>query len=201
MGGPGALNDALLGGQIQFVNVAAPSLATLWDKTAGTAQEVRAVCAVQSMPYVLVTRNPNVRTIADFTDKDRIAVPTVKISGQAMMLQIAAAKSPSSPRVAFVTGDMMALPFPDGAFDLVTTGYGIRNVPAIQPAIGTSSESEAVEALYAQIPSIDFSRHVLATCPTAEASWYDGVGHAPFLEAPERFNRELGALARRVLAH
>ena len=40
---------------------------------------------------------------------------------------------------------------------------------AIQPAIGTSSESEAVEALYAQIPSIDFSRHVLATCPATLA--------------------------------
>jgi pimeloyl-ACP methyl ester carboxylesterase len=43
------------------------------------------------------------------------------------------------------------------------------------------------------------AEHVLATCPTAEASWYDGVGHAPHLEAPERFNRELAALARRVV--
>ena len=42
------------------------------------------------------------------------------------------------------------------------------------------------------------AEHVLATCPTAEASWYDGVGHAPFLEEPERFNRELAALTRRV---
>jgi pimeloyl-ACP methyl ester carboxylesterase len=42
--------------------------------------------------------------------------------------------------------------------------------------------------------------HVLAVCPTAEASWYDGVGHAPHLEEPERFNRELAALARRVRA-
>jgi NitT/TauT family transport system substrate-binding protein len=92
MGGPGALNDALLSGQIQFVNVAAPSLATLWDKTFGSQIEVRAICAVQSMPYVLVTRNPNVRTLADFTDADRIAVPTVKISGQALALQMAAAK-------------------------------------------------------------------------------------------------------------
>ena len=41
--------------------------------------------------------------------------------------------------------------------------------------------------------------HVLATCPTAEASWYDGVGHAPFLEEPERFNAELASLIRRVL--
>jgi NitT/TauT family transport system substrate-binding protein len=92
MGGPGALNDGLLSGQIHFVNVASPSLATLWDKTFGTPQEVRAVCTVQSMPYVLTTRNPNVKTIADFTSTDRIAVPTVKISGQAMALQMAAAK-------------------------------------------------------------------------------------------------------------
>ena len=65
MGGPGALNDGLLAGQIQFVNVASPSLATLWDKTLGTPQEVRAVCTVQSMPYVLTTRNPAIKTIAD----------------------------------------------------------------------------------------------------------------------------------------
>jgi len=92
MGGPGALNDALLSGEIQFVNVAAPSLATLWDKTFGTPIEVRAICTVQSMPYVLTTRNAKVKTIGDFTDADRIAVPTVKISGQAMALQMAAAK-------------------------------------------------------------------------------------------------------------
>jgi NitT/TauT family transport system substrate-binding protein len=92
MGGPGALNDGLLGGSIHFVNVASPSLATLWDKTLGTPLEVRAICAVQSMPYTLTTRNPAVKTIADFSAADRIAVPTVKISGQAMALQMAAAK-------------------------------------------------------------------------------------------------------------
>jgi pimeloyl-ACP methyl ester carboxylesterase len=41
------------------------------------------------------------------------------------------------------------------------------------------------------------AEHILATCPTAEASWYDGVGHVPHLEEPERFNSELAALARR----
>jgi non-heme chloroperoxidase len=44
------------------------------------------------------------------------------------------------------------------------------------------------------------AEHVLATCPTAEASWYDGVGHVPHLEDPERFNRELAQLTRRVHA-
>jgi pimeloyl-ACP methyl ester carboxylesterase len=44
------------------------------------------------------------------------------------------------------------------------------------------------------------AEHVLATCPSAEASWYDGVGHAPHLEASQRFNRELAAVTRRVHA-
>jgi pimeloyl-ACP methyl ester carboxylesterase len=44
------------------------------------------------------------------------------------------------------------------------------------------------------------AEHILATCPSAEASWYEGVGHAPHLEEPERFNRELAALTKRVRA-
>jgi non-heme chloroperoxidase len=44
------------------------------------------------------------------------------------------------------------------------------------------------------------AEHVLATCPTAEPSWYDGAAHVPHLEEPERFNRELAALSRRVRA-
>ncbi len=44
------------------------------------------------------------------------------------------------------------------------------------------------------------AEHVLATCPTAEPSWYDGVGHTAHLDQPERFNRELATLTRRVRA-
>jgi sulfonate transport system substrate-binding protein len=91
--GPAGLNDGLLSGSIEFVNVAPPSLATLWEKTTGTRRPVRALCTVQSMPYVLVTRNPKVHAVADLSADDKIAVPTVKISGQAMILQIAAAKT------------------------------------------------------------------------------------------------------------
>jgi pimeloyl-ACP methyl ester carboxylesterase len=44
------------------------------------------------------------------------------------------------------------------------------------------------------------AEHVLATCPTAEASWYEGVGHAPHLEEPARFNRELAELTQQARA-
>jgi non-heme chloroperoxidase len=44
------------------------------------------------------------------------------------------------------------------------------------------------------------AEHVLDTCPVAEASWYDGAGHTPHLEDPERFNRELAELSRHAAA-
>jgi non-heme chloroperoxidase len=46
------------------------------------------------------------------------------------------------------------------------------------------------------LPSM--GQHILEVCPTAEASWYEGIGRAPFLEDPERFNREIADFTRRV---
>ena len=90
--GPAADLDALLAGQADFIGPGIPTLATVWDKTAGTPQEARALIAMQSMPYVLVTRNPAVKTIADFTDKDKIALPAVKLTGHAIALEMESAK-------------------------------------------------------------------------------------------------------------
>jgi len=60
------------------------------------------------------------------------------------------------------------------------------------PVLVTHGEQDTVA-----LPSM--AQHVLEVCPTAEASWYEGVGHAPFLEDPERFNRELADFTRRVV--
>src|SRR5438309_729498 len=38
--------------------------------------------------------------------------------------------------------------------------------------------------------------YILNHCKSAEASWFEGVGHAPFLEEPLRFNTELKHFAR-----
>jgi pimeloyl-ACP methyl ester carboxylesterase len=44
------------------------------------------------------------------------------------------------------------------------------------------------------LPSM--ARHAVERCPTAASSWYDGVGHMPFVEAQERFDQDLAAFAR-----
>jgi demethylmenaquinone methyltransferase / 2-methoxy-6-polyprenyl-1,4-benzoquinol methylase len=70
------------------------------------------------------------------------------------MLQLAHAK-PAAAAVGFVAGDMMALPFADASFDLVTVGYGIRNVPRIEPAI---DEIRRVLRPGGRLLSLDFNR-------------------------------------------
>ena len=46
------------------------------------------------------------------------------------------------------------------------------------------------------LPSM--AEYLLSTCPSAVASWYDGVGHTPFVEDQPRFDRELRNLTRRA---
>lgn len=83
----GAATDALLAGSIDFVVSGATNMLLLWDRTKG---QVKGVAGVGGMPMFLLTRNPNVKTLKDFTDKDKIAVPTIKVSSQATILQMAA---------------------------------------------------------------------------------------------------------------
>jgi len=91
LGGPAQLNDGIISGAIDVAAVGLPNLITMWEKTRTNAK-VRAIAGLNFMPLLLVTRNPKIRTLKDYGDKDRIAVPSVKISMQAILLEMAAAK-------------------------------------------------------------------------------------------------------------
>ena len=88
--GPSVINDGLLSGTVHFGALGAPSLITLWGKTKGNVG-VRGLAAMTSYPLYFVTRNPDLKSLKDLSSKDKIAVPSVKISTQAIMLQMAAA--------------------------------------------------------------------------------------------------------------
>jgi NitT/TauT family transport system substrate-binding protein len=87
--GGNVMNDALLSNSLQFASGGVGPLVTLWAKTRGNL-DVKAVAALNSMPLYLVSRNPGVKSVKDLTDKDRIGLPAVKISVQALALQMAA---------------------------------------------------------------------------------------------------------------
>jgi NitT/TauT family transport system substrate-binding protein len=85
-------SDALLSGNVDFVAGGVGSFITLWDRTRGSLA-VKGVAALNSMPMFLNTRNPNVKSIRDFTDRDRIAFAGVKVSSQALTFQLASAQT------------------------------------------------------------------------------------------------------------
>jgi len=84
-------NDAMISGDLDVVAGGLGSFLTLWDRTRGTLA-VRGVGALNSMPMLLNTRNPNVKSLKDLTEQDRIALAGVKVSSQAVTLQRAAAQ-------------------------------------------------------------------------------------------------------------
>jgi len=84
--GGGAATDALLAESVDVVNTGATNMLLLWDRTRG---RVKGIVATTAQPLILVTRDPRIQSIEDFRPTDKIAVPTVKISTQAILLQIA----------------------------------------------------------------------------------------------------------------
>jgi NitT/TauT family transport system substrate-binding protein len=89
-GGP-PMNEALISGNLDFASGGVSPLVTIWARTKNNLK-VKGICALNSMPLYLNSINPNVKTIKDFTEKDRIALPAVRVSLQAVILQMAAEK-------------------------------------------------------------------------------------------------------------
>ncbi len=91
LGGPAQINDGIISGAIDVGAVGLPNLITLWEKTRSNVK-VRAIAGLNFMPLILLTHDPRIKTLKDYGEKDRIAVPSVKISMQAILLEMAAAK-------------------------------------------------------------------------------------------------------------
>jgi len=88
------------------------------------------------------------------------------------MLQLAAVK-PSRADTPLVGGDMLALPFVGSRFTVVTIGYGLRNVPDIEQAIG---EIHRVLAPGGRLLSLDFNRPAHPVVRAAYLSYLTVVG-------------------------
>jgi NitT/TauT family transport system substrate-binding protein len=133
MGGTQSLVDALLSGQMNFGISGVPSLAQLWDKTAGTPNEVRGLSAAQAMPFILTSNRDEVKTIRDFTERDKIAVPGVKVSNQAICLQMAAAKEWGQDQYAKLDPLTITRPHPDAVTALISRSTEITGHYGVAP--------------------------------------------------------------------
>jgi len=130
---PAAMNDALLSGSVDIVSGGVPGLLTIWARTQGSANAVKGVTAFSSQPILLNTSNPNIKSLTDYGEKDKIALPAVKVSVQAMMLQMAAAKQWGQENYAKLDALTVGMSPPDSTIALLSGTSDITSVFSVPP--------------------------------------------------------------------
>ena len=129
---PGAIIDAYLVGQIHFSAQGVPSTALIWDKTRATIG-AKAVAAMSESNIYLNTRNPNVKSLRDLSEKDRIAIPSLKSSAQAVFLMMAAEKEWGEGHFGKLDPYLISLPHPDALAAMTNAGHEVNAHAATQP--------------------------------------------------------------------
>ncbi|WP_432240408.1 ABC transporter substrate-binding protein [Herbaspirillum robiniae] len=125
LSGATGMNEALLAGALDVVSAGAPPALVLWDRTRGR-QNVKAIASLGSMPNYLLSNNPNVKTLKDFSSKDRIAVPAAGVGFQSRTLQIETARLYGKENYKRFDDITVSLSHPDATAALLAGGSEIN---------------------------------------------------------------------------
>ncbi|ALK98410.1 nitrate ABC transporter substrate-binding protein [Massilia sp. WF1] len=119
--GGNVINDAMLAGNLDIAGTGAPGFITLWSKAQGIPRsEVTSLGALSTSSLWLNTNNPAIKSLKDFTPKDKIAVPGIKTSLSAVVLQMAAAKTMGAENYAKLDPMTISLSHPDAVGALLS---------------------------------------------------------------------------------
>ncbi|PWC44940.1 ABC transporter substrate-binding protein [Azospirillum sp. TSO22-1] len=119
IGNPSTITESLLSGNADFGAAGVPPFIIAWDKTRGNA-DLRGLAALNAQPAYLNTNRPEIRSLKDFTEKDRIVVPSVRASYQAIVLQMAAEQTFGPGEHARLDPLTVSLAHPDGTAALLS---------------------------------------------------------------------------------
>jgi NitT/TauT family transport system substrate-binding protein len=126
----GAQQDALISGGVDLVNTGTGQLLLLWDRTRAGVKGIVATCA---LPLKFISRDPRIQSLADLQSGDKIAVPTVKVSTQAILLQIAAAQMFGPDKWNHFDPLTVQMGHPDGFVAMKNASHEVRNHFAAPP--------------------------------------------------------------------
>ncbi|BEU97854.1 ABC transporter substrate-binding protein [Acidovorax sp. DW039] len=143
LSGATVMNEALLAGSLDIVSAGIPPALVLWDRTRGK-QNVKVVASLGSLPNYLLTNNPNVRSLKDLGDKDRIAVPAAGVGFQSRTLQIETARQFGAADFKRFDNITVSLPHPDATAALIKGGSEVNTHFSSAPFYYQALESKQV---------------------------------------------------------
>lgn len=119
--GGNVINDAMLAGSLDIAGTGAPGFITLWSKAHGIPRsEIIGLGALSTSGLWMNTNDPKIKSLADFTPKDKIALPGVKTSLSAVVLEMAVAKEFGIKNYAKLDPLTVGLPHPDALAALLS---------------------------------------------------------------------------------
>jgi NitT/TauT family transport system substrate-binding protein len=169
--GGNLINDAMLSGALDVAGIGVSGFLTLWAKTKGQPKyEVGALAALGSGSIYLNTRNPNIKSLRDFTEKDRIAVPGVKTSLVAFFLQMAAAKEFGDANYAKLDPLTVGIPYPEATAAMINGGTEINSHFASAPFSLMELKAPGVHRV---LSSVDLFGNITVLLTYSLKSWHD----------------------------
>jgi NitT/TauT family transport system substrate-binding protein len=119
--GGNIINDAMLAGTLDIAGIGAPGFLTLWAKAkASPKAEVVGVSGLSATSLYLNSNRPELKSLKDFGPKDKIALPGIKTSLSAVVLQMAVAKEFGRENYAKLDPLTVGLPHPEGLVALTS---------------------------------------------------------------------------------
>jgi NitT/TauT family transport system substrate-binding protein len=111
------MNDALISGAVDFVSLGIPGLITIWDRTKGNLG-VMGAAGLNALPLNLMVRG-DIKSLKDFKEQQKIALPAVKVSNQAILLQMAAEKEWGAGNHTKLDANTISMAHPDATIAMV----------------------------------------------------------------------------------
>src|SRR6516164_5910425 len=169
--GGNVINDAMLSGALDIASIGVPGFLTLWAKAKDNpALEIRGLSGLSSSSMYLMTRNPAVKSLKDFTDKDRIAVPGIKTSLPAVILHMAAAKEFGDANYSKLDPITVGLPHPE-ALTVLLSGKGEINSHMASPPF--SYIEDATPGLHRVFNSVDVLGNITLDMTYTSRKFYE----------------------------
>lgn len=150
--GGAAVNDAILSGSIDVGAAGIGPFLTLWDRTGG---DVKIIGGLSNQPNYLITRNPNIKTLADFTTSDKIALPAVGVSVQARILQIAAEKEFGVGNHTRLDNITVTLPHPDATNALLSGATEVNSHLSNTPFQEQALRDDTIHRVFSSYDVLD----------------------------------------------
>ncbi|HKS64174.1 MAG TPA: ABC transporter substrate-binding protein [Xanthobacteraceae bacterium] len=125
----GVMTEAIISNSIDIAITGVSNMLLAWGKTGN----IKMAAGVAGVPFKLLTRNANVKSIKDFGPSDRIAVPTIRASMQAMMMGIALEKAYGIGQHGKLDGNQVQLGHPDALQALLNPQHEVNSHFSIPP--------------------------------------------------------------------